>query len=69
MANAARPASEIWVDDSDGDPLDPHGDGTLGPGDPFFDNVLAPMMRGERGCTIVEARDGLFEVKDAHDDA
>lgn len=42
-----------WTD-ARPDPLDQD---VMGPGDPLFDNVFGPMMRGETGAVIV-TRDG-----------
>lgn len=47
---------------ADYDPLDPHGDGTLRPGDPIFD----AMMRGK---AMVGRRndDGTWDMKEVGD--
>ena len=42
------------------DPLDPHGDGTLHPGDPMFDLIIG----GDGSAVIANRRpDGTWEVQ------
>lgn len=45
------------------DPLDPHGDGTLRPGDPVFDAVM-------RGNAVIGNRsdDGTWDYKEVPDE-
>lgn len=55
--------THMWVDRSE-NPMDPHGDGSLRPGDAMYDNYMLPMMRGQLpdGVWVVRHPEGIFEI-------
>lgn len=49
--------------DPDLDPMDPHGDGTLRPGDPMFE-IFQKTMEGDGNAVIANRRaDGDFDIE------